>query len=607
MSETLQKKNMSNISQKKDAGRLISVEGYRADIDGLRAIAVISVIVFHLGYLPNGFLGVDVFFVISGYLITKIIFAQCNGKQFSLINFYLRRTRRIIPLVCAVDIVVLAVGMFVMLPNDLEKLAQSIIATNLFSNNILQLITTGNYWDVVNEYKPMMHTWSLGLEEQYYLLYPLIFLPLGRGRVKLLLSIIGVLTIISLALCFLGFPERTIFYLLPFRFFELSLGGMAAVLLGERLIKHRLTILPISLLILLLATNIETLSAHMKSLLTVVLTLTILVSNNNSNKFTKALLENRLMIGIGLISFSLYMWHQPVLSFARYFVFEIIGPRQILILTICIIGISILSYYLVEQPFRDKKKIRTRTLLIVVLMIFVFTNAVSFGIYKKAGVIRDVPELEMTATGEKKRGLHSLYNDRIYDYRKDFTIGDKIKIMVMGNSFARDWANVLLESKYSKNIEISYFYPEEPTDQVRRRLADAEIIFINGECEKQIAHDFKIDMNKTWVIGTKNFGESNGYFYNQGGADKYTTRVKITQIIYDAYIKEKELYGNRYIDLIAKVSDDKNTVPIYTQDRLFISQDCRHFTRGGAKYFAQLFETDLDQIIGTLLANKSLK
>jgi len=327
------------------------------------------------------------FFVISGFLITKIIFDQYAERQFSLINFYLRRTRRIIPLVCAVDIVVLTVGMIVMLPNDLEKLAQSIIATNLFSNNILQLITTGNYWDVINEYKPMMHTWSLGLEEQYYLFYPLIFLPLGRGHVKILLSFIGVMTVISLALCFFGFPERTVFYLLPFRFYELSLGGIAAVLLGERVIKHRFTLLPLLLLILLLTTNTHRLSAHVKSLITVVLTLFVLVSNNKSDKVVTAMLENRLMDSIGLISFSLYMWHQAVLSFARYFMFEHIGPWQILLLIVSIIGISILSYYLVEQPFRDKKKIRTRTLLIFVLTAFLVTNAVSFLIYKKAGVI----------------------------------------------------------------------------------------------------------------------------------------------------------------------------------------------------------------------------
>lgn len=135
---------------------------YRNDIDGLRAIAVLAVIVFHFGYLSNGFLGVDIFFVISGFLITGIIYKEINDNRFSIINFYLRRIRRIIPLALFVSLVALIIGIATMLPDDLENLAQSVIATNLFSNNVLQAITVKNYWDLVNEYKPLMHTWSLG-------------------------------------------------------------------------------------------------------------------------------------------------------------------------------------------------------------------------------------------------------------------------------------------------------------------------------------------------------------------------------------------------------------------------------------------------------------
>jgi peptidoglycan/LPS O-acetylase OafA/YrhL len=125
-------------------------DGYRHDIDGLRTIAVLSVIIFHFGYLPYGYLGVDIFFVISGYLITKIIDTETRSNKFSIKQFYLRRIRRILPLVLVITIIAIAIGFFVMLPDDFENLVQSIVATNLFSNNILQFITTGNYWDVVN-------------------------------------------------------------------------------------------------------------------------------------------------------------------------------------------------------------------------------------------------------------------------------------------------------------------------------------------------------------------------------------------------------------------------------------------------------------------------
>ena len=153
---------------------------YRKDIDGLRAIAVAAVIVFHLGFAATGFLGVDVFFVISGYLITGIVLDDIARGRFTFADFYRRRVRRILPLSLITSLVALLLGTLVMLPDDLENLAQSVVATNLFSNNILQAITTRNYWDIVNEYKPLMHTWSLGVEEQFYLFWPLILIFASR-------------------------------------------------------------------------------------------------------------------------------------------------------------------------------------------------------------------------------------------------------------------------------------------------------------------------------------------------------------------------------------------------------------------------------------------
>ena len=170
---------------------------YRKDVDGLRAIAVLSVILFHLNILPNGYLGVDVFFVISGYLITKIIYTEAIEGKFSIFNFYLRRLRRIIPLVLLVNFISLIIGLFVMLPDDLENLGQSAVATNLFSNNILEYIVSKDYWNILNEFKPLMHTWSLGVEEQYYIIYPVLFIILSGKRLRYVFPVILVLTIIS--------------------------------------------------------------------------------------------------------------------------------------------------------------------------------------------------------------------------------------------------------------------------------------------------------------------------------------------------------------------------------------------------------------------------
>ena len=202
---------------------------YRKDIDGLRTISVLAVILFHMGYLPNGYLGVDVFFVISGFLITKIVYGQSLGNNFSIIDFYLRRIRRIIPLVLFICFVVLILGIALMLPGDLKSVSQSIIATNLFSNNILLLLTTADYWNVVNDLKPLMHTWSLGVEEQFYFLYPIVFLLCKGNRSKFILPILVVLTLISFFLFLSSDNESLKFYSIQFRFFELAIGGIGSI------------------------------------------------------------------------------------------------------------------------------------------------------------------------------------------------------------------------------------------------------------------------------------------------------------------------------------------------------------------------------------------
>ncbi len=404
---------------------LVESENYRKDIDGLRAYAVLAVVIFHIGSLPNGFLGVDVFFVISGYLITGIIYRKILDKSFSIKEFYIRRTKRIIPLVSFICLVSLILGVKFMLPDDLENLAQSVIATNLFNNNTLQVLTTKNYWDVINELKPLMHTWSLAIEEQYYLFYRFLFLLISKIKIKLILPVLGVLTLISIALFLSPFQDYYKFYLLPFRFFELSLGGISAIILKGKIIKHQFSVYFILMLIFILCFEINFVNKNILLILTV-LSCLILISDNKENSVSSFLLENNIVVFIGKISFSVYMWHQLLLAFGRYFLFK--EPNIIISLLIIIITflLSITTYYLIEQPFRNK--IKTKNVIWTLILVFLFTTGISLHIHQKGGVLKDIPELNIKKV-DAKNNIHAKYNDAILELDREFTDSKQTKII----------------------------------------------------------------------------------------------------------------------------------------------------------------------------------
>jgi peptidoglycan/LPS O-acetylase OafA/YrhL len=573
-----------------------NVNTYRNDIDGLRAIAVLSVITFHFGFLKNGYLGVDVFFVISGYLITGIIYNELNKNSFSITNFYLRRTRRIIPLVLFICIISLAIGIATMLPDDLENLAESVVATNFFSNNILQAITTKNYWDVVNEYKPLMHTWSLGIEEQYYVFYPLLFLLIGKKYHKWLLPLLSALTVASLVLYLSPYSDSDKFYLIPFRFFELSAGGIAAISLKNRIIAHKYSSFLVAILIFILFFDFSFIpNGKILLPITVLLTLSIISSSNTEGKLSSYILENKLMVSIGVISFSLYMWHQVLLSYTRYFVVQKLEIPQLIFISILTVLLSIFTYRFIEQPFRNRNKINTKVLIITLGLVFLTANSSAFYIYNKGGVLKDIPEL-CIKKDQTERGIHEKYNARIYTYDKNFSNDNKrLKVLVIGDSFARDWVNVLLESKYQDTLDISYIFDPFKHKELTARAKKANIIFYST-AEKTAIKNLGINESKLFVLGTKNFGTSSGVFYNYSGNNYFTQRTAMEDGYFEKNNIMSEVWGERYINYIAKIIDENKMVPVFTPDNKFISQDCRHFTKAGASYFAKLFNTELSTI-----------
>jgi len=340
---------------------------YRADIDGLRAVAVLPVVFYHFQIAPftGGFVGVDIFFVISGYLITSLIRSEMLSGAFSPIRFYERRIRRILPALFLMMLVTTALAGSVLFPQDLMQYARSLIAT-AFSGSNFYFWSTVDYFDIVAERKPLLHTWSLAVEEQFYLLYPALFWLLRGASQRKLIHIVGAIFLLSLgaSIWALRFAPVSDFYLLPFRAWELMLGAMLA-LSPLKSSGRTSTALAWSGLALLLfsifAFSADTPFPGEYALLPCIGAACVIYAGPQT--IVGRALSLRPVVFIGLISYSLYLWHWPLLVFARYVVLRDLLVSEKLALVLLSGMIATLSWAYVEKPFRTLNKIPTRFLL----------------------------------------------------------------------------------------------------------------------------------------------------------------------------------------------------------------------------------------------------
>lgn len=330
--------------------------GYRADIDGLRAIAVLSVLLFHLGvsWVPGGFVGVDIFFVISGYLITRILMRDLKAGQFSLVGFYRKRALRILPALCVVLAVTTLVGSRVMLPSEMREMGQSIIAALLFISNL-------HFWSQVDYFtpdakeNPLLHTWSLGIEEQFYIILPLILWLMWRYARPWLLQLVGLSVAISLGLSFYASDQmpRASFYLLPTRYWELGAGALLA-LFAPRLPKGVAEISGLAgfalLAVAIFGLSEDTVFPGAAALLPVVGAVFVIAGHGGS---VSRVLSWPVPVWLGRISYSLYLWHWPVIVLWKLRTDPVLDLSEMIALGAVSIALAVVSARYVERPFRS--------------------------------------------------------------------------------------------------------------------------------------------------------------------------------------------------------------------------------------------------------------
>ncbi len=388
--------------------------GYRPDIDGLRAIAVLGVVAFHLDrhFLPGGFVGVDVFFVISGYLITSITVRERLSGEFSFGGFFQRRIARIMPLSILVSMSVLLTALWQYAAQDLSSVAASVSAASMLVANV-KFIAQGDYFEMSPDAQPMLHYWSLSLEEQFYLVFPLLLwgLVTPGGSLSRFRNCLGLLAIVSFALCAVITYQRPswAFYLLPTRAWELLLGSLLAVRgvvapanvdgRAPRPLRFWLGLSGLAGVLSCYVLLAE--SRHFPGVLAlfpVVATLFLLWSGEVRNRVTRWLGVGPLS-WMGTLSYSVYLWHWPVFCFVDYALFDGSFSLRTSTKLLVLIPLSFASYYGIERPLRRRLGSRSRRASCIMTVIATLAVIAGVGIAIRKQQFLDPPARSVVSGG----------------------------------------------------------------------------------------------------------------------------------------------------------------------------------------------------------------
>jgi len=441
--------------------------GYRPDIDGLRAVAVLSVMLFHFDHerFPGGFVGVDVFFVISGYLITAILLRELDAGTFSLMDFYERRARRILPALLLVLFACIPLAFATMLPAELEWHMVGTASVLGFASNFW-LMVQGGYFRPSTELQPLLHTWSLAVEEQFYLFFPLLLMFLARHRrvnLGILLGVLALLSIVFAEWAWRAFPSASFFFS-PGRAFEL-LAGSLVLLAGRQKMVGWLASPPQvlrevgaalglgAILVAVFAFDASTPSPSFALLLPII-GAAVLIKFGNHPTYATRLLSCRPAVALGLISYSTYLWHQPLFAFARRTgeLSPVVGASVLLGALV----LGALSWYWVERPFRDR---RTMPLPRLAATLGAGTAALvlSVGVTISANGFPNRYPVEDRSLALFDLGEAADYVKRRYKTLsgKPYAEDGRTRVLIVGDSFAKDLLNVLYERGLDSRLDLA--------------------------------------------------------------------------------------------------------------------------------------------------------
>lgn len=563
-------------------------------LDFLKGVAIIAVILFHAGIFTYGYLGVEIFLVVAGYLTTKSIVRSLERGNFGYWRFIFGRMARLWPLVVVVCAVSLLLGYFLMLPDSYKNTAETALGSLLFLNNLIQYITAGDYWDVSNDFKPLMHTWYVGLLVQFYVVFPLIlmlthrFAPRGHKSSLMVLLVIGLISLIIYLLP--QIPTAVHFYMLPSRLFEFMCGGCVALLPCRTEVKHKdylLKRIGLLLLILIIASGLDIEHGKLVVILMVALTAWLLYLDAETEQAPDSW-NVRWIVQLGVASYSLYLWHQVFLAFYRYCVNYDLSVGEYVLLIGGSLIIGYLSYLLIEKPLDCVMKNYRLGKQMVLGLCLIFVGGLgfaSFRLYTSHGVVRDVPELDIVKNRPSSWEPQE-YNSAVYGCNIEFPHNGRKNVLVVGDSYGRDWYNVLREAGVGKSMNLSY---RDTGDSVlSQRIERADYVFLATHGDYSRFKDYlpKMMTKKFYRVGDKKFFSTAGVIYNHGRKGYYQQVVRIPEEIVRFNQQELRIFGDKFINPMDVMMNSDGTCRIYTPSGKLISHDGLHLTRAGAQYYA---------------------
>ncbi|HHV6287082.1 TPA: acyltransferase family protein [Haemophilus influenzae] len=600
---------------------------YRPEIDGLRAIAVISVIIYHLNenWLSGGFLGVDIFFVISGFLITGIIITEIQQNSFSFKQFYTRRIKRIYPAFITAMALVSFIASVIFIYNDFNKLRKTIELAIAFLSNFYLGLTQG-YFDLSANENPVLHIWSLAVEEQYYLIFPLILILAYKKfrEIKVLFIITLILFFILLATSFVSanfykevLHQPNIYYLSNLRFPELLVGSLLAIYHNlsnkvqlSKQVNNILAILSTLLLFscLFLMNNDIAYIPGITLILPCIFT-ALIIHTTSQNNIVKLCLSNKAIVFIGKISYSLYLYHWIFIAFAYYITGEKqINNQSIAIVIVLTIIFSVLSYYLIEQPIRKSKLNFKQSFLYIYFIPSLLL--LGFNLYKRQTIRAEKEHIEQSIP---------VSNENHYP-AKVIILGDSHSshleafLNYVGNK--EGWKADIFKDKFECSFIVNEQYQLDPNCQsVWQKDSQYKAIFISAfydlrmggqpvprfRPETFIEPDFKarfkntvkqLAMQKPVYVFANNSSVSRsplrGYLLENYGLEKYLTPIHrmgdidaSNKIIHDLVKDIPNVYwvdAQQYLPKDSVMAEGK-----------YLYGDQDHLTNFGAYYMAKEF------------------